>query len=78
VTAPLLPVLTMMSPNSSSLWSRPCALIDSWVSMPGTPGDAPTTPAAACTFCSRIARTTSLADRPRSATFCGSSHTRIA
>ena len=44
---------------------------------PGKPGDAPTTPAAACTFCPRMADTTSLAERPRCATFWGSSHTRI-
>ena len=30
VTSPFGPVLTMMSPNSSSLSSRPCALIESW------------------------------------------------
>ena len=30
--------------------------------MPDRFGDAPTTPAAACTFCARISRTTSLAD----------------
>ena len=73
-----LPVLTMMSPNSSSLCRRPCALIESWTSMPCTPGDAPTTPAATCTFWSRMAATTSLADKPRCATFCGSSQTRMA
>ena len=77
VTSPFVPVLTTMSANSSSLWSRPCALIESWRSSPGRPGEAPMTPAAACTFCARISFTTSVAERPRSATFCGSSHTRI-
>ena len=77
VTSPPAPVLTTISPNSSSLCSRPWALIESCRSRPGRLGEAPTTPAAACTFCARISRTMSLADRPRSATFCGSSHTRI-
>ena len=77
VIAPLGSVLTMMSPNSSSVWSRPWALIESCRSTFSAPGDVPSTPAAAWTFCSRIARTTSLADRLRSATLRGSSHTRI-
>jgi hypothetical protein len=77
VISPLAPVLTTISPKSSSLCSRPWALIESWRSRPGKPGEAPTTPAAACTFCAWISRTTSPAERPRSATFCGSSHTRI-
>ncbi len=34
-------------------------------------------PAAACTFCAWISFTTSLAARPRSAIFCGSSQTRM-
>ena len=70
-------VVHLVSPNSSSLCSRPCALTDICRSMPGTLGEAPTTPAAACTFCSRMACTMSLADSPRWATFCGSSQTRI-
>jgi hypothetical protein len=77
VTAPSLPVLTMMSPNSSSFCSRPRALIDSCRSTPGRPGEAPMIPAAACTFWLRMAAVTSPGDRPRSATLCGSSHTRI-
>ena len=44
---------------------------------PGTLGEAPTMPAAASTFCARISRTMSAGDRPRSATFCGSSQIRI-
>jgi hypothetical protein len=77
VTAPPASVLTMMSPNSSSDCKRPCALMDSCKSIFSTPGDAPITPAAACTFSPRMARTTSPADRLRSATLRGSSHTRI-
>ncbi|XQU71160.1 hypothetical protein OJJOAM_003949 [Cupriavidus sp. H18C1] len=68
----------MMPPNSSSVFRRPCALTDSCRSVPGSDGEAPITPAATCTFCSRIARTTSLAASWRSAIFSGSSHTRIA
>ena len=41
-------------------------------------GSAPSWPAETCTFCSRIARTTSPAVRPREATLSGSSQTRIA
>jgi hypothetical protein len=59
VMAPSALVLTMMSPNSSSVFSRPWALTDSCTSTPARPGDAPTTPAATCTFCSRMAATTS-------------------
>jgi hypothetical protein len=77
VISPLAPVLTTISPNSSSLCKRPWALMESWRSSPGNPGEAPTTPAAACTFCARISLTTSLAERPRSAAFCGSSQTRM-
>ena len=77
VTAPFGSVLTMMSPNSSSLCRRPCALIESCRSSFSAEGEAPTTPAAACTFCSRMARTTSFADRLRSATLRGSSQTRM-
>ena len=77
VTSPLAPDLMTMSPNSSSVCRRPRALTESCRSRLGSPGDAPTTPAAACTFCARISLTTSLADRPSSATFCGSSQTRM-
>ena len=68
----------MMSANSASVFSRPCALIDSCSGTSRALGEPPMTPAATCTFCSRIARTASLAVRPRCATFCGSSHTRMA
>ena len=44
----------------------------------GLPRLSPITPAAAWMFWPRIAATTSLAERPRCATFCGSSQTRIA
>ncbi len=50
-----------MSANCSSVWSRPCALIESWKVVSLGDGGAPSTPAATCTFCSRIARTTSVA-----------------
>ena len=40
-------------------------------------GGAPSCPAATCTFCSRMAFTTSPVVRPRAATFSGSSQTRI-
>jgi hypothetical protein len=77
VTAPFGSVLSTMSPNSCSLESRPCALTESCRSRSAAPGDWPSTPAAACTFCSRIARTTSFAERSCSATLRGSSQTRI-
>jgi hypothetical protein len=51
--------------------------MESCKSSPTSLGDDPTTPAAAWTFWARISRTTSEADSPRSATFCGSSQTRI-
>ena len=78
VTPPSGVVFTTMSPNSSSVCKRPRAFTDNCSGVPGSDGDAPITPAATCTFCSRIACTTSSADSPRCATFCGSSHTRIA
>jgi hypothetical protein len=78
VTAPPASVFTMMSPNSSSVASRPWAFTESCSWTSGNPGEAPTTPAAAWRFCSRMARTTSPAERPRSATRLGSSHTRMA
>ena len=59
---------------------QPAAGIDGQlkVDLPACRATAPTTPAATCTFCSRIASTTSLAESPRAATFCGSSQTRMA
>ncbi len=78
VTAPSASVLTITSANSSGVWRRPWALTESWRSTPSAPGDWPTTPAAAWMFWARIAATTSAAERPRSATFCGSSQIRIA
>ena len=75
---PSEPVRTMISPNSSALARRPRALTSSSNAAAPVAGWLPTTPAATCTFCSRIARTTSLAARPREATFAGSSQTRIA
>jgi hypothetical protein len=78
VTAPPASLFTMMSPNSSSVCSRPCALIESCRSIRSFVGEPPTMPAAACTFSPRMARTTSPADSPRSATLRGSSQTRIA
>ena len=77
VVAPSALVLMTMLPNSSTDCSRPCVLTVSWKSAP-LDGPWPTTPAATCTFCSRIAFTTSLAVRLRAATFCGSSQTRMA
>ncbi len=77
VTAPPGDVLITMSPNSSSPVSRPRALIGSCWSVPGSAGEAPTTPPATLTFCSRMACTTSLAVSSRAATLSGSSHTRI-
>ena len=78
VTAPPGSLFTMISPNSSSLCRRPWALIESCRSTLSVVGEPPTTPAAAWTFSWRMARTTSLAESPRSATLRGSSHTRIA
>jgi hypothetical protein len=57
---------------------RPWALIESCRSVLSGAGEPPITPAAACTFWPRIARTTSLAERLCSATLPGSSQTRIA
>ena len=68
---------TTMSRNSSSVVSRPCALIRSWKVVSVGAGGAPSTPAATCTFCSRIARTTSVAVSSRAASLSGSSHTRM-
>ena len=78
VTSPFEPVLTMMLPNSVSSASRPCAVTVSWYATGSGIGGAPTTPAATWRFCSRIACTTSPAERLCEATRFGSSHTRIA
>ena len=67
----------MMAPKSSTVFRRPVVFTVSW-NCESFVGDAPTTPAATCTFCSRIAFTTSGAVMPRAASFCGSIHTRIA
>jgi hypothetical protein len=67
-----------MSRNSSSLVRRPRALTVRVKSTGWDMGIPPTTPAATCTFCSRMAPTTSVADNPRAATLCGSSQTRMA
>ena len=75
---PCSPALTTMFSNSSSLTSRPCVSIRSWNSAELAAGGAPSWPAATWTFCSRIARTTSLAVRFSADTFSGSSQTRIA
>ena len=77
VVPPSALVFKTMSPNSSTLCRRPTVLTVSWKSA-SLAGPWPMTPAATCTFCSRIAATTSPAVRLRSATFCGSSQTRIA
>ena len=63
--------------NSSSLFSRPCELTDSWNVVSDGLGGAPSTPAATCTFCSRIARTTSVAVSWRADSLSGSSQIRM-
>ncbi|MCY1433852.1 hypothetical protein D9M71_498920 [compost metagenome] len=78
VTAPSALVRTTMSPNSSVSRRRPCTLMDIWVVTSSRVGLAPMMPAAACRFSWRIAATTSLAARPRSLSFCGSSQMRMA
>lgn len=77
VTAPSGEVFRMMSRNSSSVCRRPRAFTFSCSGTSPSVGEAPITPAATCTFCSRMALTTSPAVMPRWATFCGSSQTRI-
>ncbi len=67
----------MMSPKASTVSRRPCAFTESCRSAPGSAGEAPITPAATCTFCSRMALTTSAATSLRSAIFSGFSHTRM-
>ena len=66
-----------MLPNSASDVSRPWVLIESWNVASDGAGGAPSTPAATWTFCSRIARTTSLAVSCRDASRSGSSQTRM-
>ncbi len=78
VTAPSAEVRSTMSENSPSVCRRPWALTLSCSGTSVLLGDAPITPAATCTFCSRMARTTSEAVSPCWATFCGSSQTRMA
>ncbi len=75
--APLGEVLTTTSPNSDSSTSRPRALMLSWKLASRGEGCCPSVPAATWMFCSRKARTTSLAVRFRAATFSGSSQTRM-
>ena len=50
-------------------------MVKSWLTSAGA---SPTAPAATWTFCSRSAVTTSPAEIWRAASFCGSSHSRIA
>ncbi|MDQ1092902.1 hypothetical protein QE400_002315 [Xanthomonas sacchari] len=69
--------MSTMSPNSCSVRRRPWALIRVRNLLSGI-GSAPSWPAETCTFCSRIAATTSLAVSPRAATRSGSSQARIA
>ena len=78
VSSPVGPALTMMSANSSTVDSRPCALIETWKSAGRPWGGAPMEPADTWTFCSRMARSTSPAAMPRAAARSGSSQTRIA
>ncbi len=78
VFSPLAPVFTMMRPNSSGDTKRPLALICISKACGRLTGCWPTAPAATCTFCSRMAATTSLAVRLRAAILLGSSHTRMA
>ena len=72
-----VPVFRTMSPNSSSVTSRPSAWIESVKSRAPGCGGAPIAPAETCTFCSRIARTISPAVIARAATWSGSSQMRI-
>ena len=60
-----------MSPNSSSVTRRPCALIDTRNSEASGVGGAPSWPADTCTFCSRTACTMSPAVSPRAASLVG-------
>jgi len=78
VTPPSPLLLSTMSRNSSSVCRRPWAFTENCRGTFPALGEAPMTPAATCTFCSRMARTTSPAVRPRWATFWGSSQTRMA
>jgi hypothetical protein len=66
-----------MPANSSSVVRRPWALTESWKVVSAGLGGAPSTPAATWTFCSRIARTTSVAVSCRAESLSGSSHTRM-
>src|SRR5712671_2305243 len=65
-TSPLEPVFSTISPNSSAVRKRPCALIAIRKSLPPLIGSAPSWPAETWMFCSWMARTTSPAVMPRS------------
>src|SRR6266850_4353601 len=58
-TSPLEPVFSTISPNSSAVRRRPCALIAIRKSLPPLIGSAPSWPAETWMFCSWMARTTS-------------------
>ena len=77
VICPSASARTTMSANWSSVVSRPCVLIVNWNVVSVGTGGSPSRPAATCTFCSRIARTTSLAVSSRAASLSGSSQTRM-
>ena len=64
--------------NASASGSRPSVVTGTCSSTGPAAGSWPSWPAATCTFCSRSARTTSPALRPRLASASGSSQTRIA
>ena len=68
---------TTMSPNSSSVVRRPCALTSIWKVVFDGAGGAPRTPAATWMFCSRIDRTTSLVVSWRADSLSGSSQMRM-
>jgi hypothetical protein len=77
VTRPSAAVLTMMSSNCSTSLRRPSVVTVSWKATFSGAGGSPTAPAATCTFCSRMALTTSLVVRSRAWSRSGSSQTRI-
>src|SRR5437899_898144 len=69
--------LTMMFPNSAGSASRPSVSSGNWNDRVRPGGGWPIRPGAAARFCARIAAATSNAVKPRPASFCGSSHTRM-
>ena len=75
--APWSPTLTMICLNCSTSSSRPRVLRVYWNACPGRAGSCPSWPAATCTFCSRIASTTSGTVRLFAASRSGSSQARI-